>query len=292
MKFYFSLLIILSLLIGFIGCSELNNDISEPSVVNVHKVGFGDPGSENFHTTAFQANGWNLKECSSCHASDYAGGLTGVSCLSCHSSAGGPEACNTCHGDFADGSRIAPPTDLLGNIETTFPGVGAHGTHAYDTQIAVIVDCFECHPSAEGTEKFVYSHVGALPAEVQFGTFTNTNGAASYDFNNNTCSNTYCHGNFVFNKEDSDNQFAYIADQMVGNNYSPVWNLVDGTQAKCGTCHGELAEDGTLVSAVPTGHLPSPLSGCANCHIGIVDNEGSIIDSVKHINGMSNVFGN
>jgi hypothetical protein len=294
MKFYFSILIIISLLLGFSACSELNNDVSQPAPVSVHKEGIGDPGSENFHTKSFQANGWNLQSCAECHGAEYGGGVTGSSCLDCHTQPGGPEACNTCHGDFADGSMIAPPTDLLGNIETTIPGVGAHSIHSYGAVIAQVVDCYECHPGATGDEKYVFSHVGALPADIQFGSFTNSNGVASYNFDNYSCANTYCHGNFVFNKADaaSNAQFAYTADQMTGNNYSPIWNIVDGTQAQCGTCHGEIANDGTLVSAVPNGHLAAQLTGCVGCHPGVVDADGNIVDPVKHINGQRNVFGN
>ncbi len=295
MKFYFSLLVIFSLIFGFAGCSELNNDISEPTVVSVHKEGIGDPGSENFHTKSFQANGWNLQACAECHGADYSGGVTGSSCLTCHTTPGGPEACNTCHGDFADETLIAPPTDLLGNIETTFPGVGAHAIHAYDSKIAEVIDCFECHPAeVADDEKYVYSHVGTLPADVQFGLFTDSTRVASYNFDNNTCSNTYCHGNFVFNKADAaqNAQFAYTADQMTGNNFSPIWNIVDGTQAQCGTCHGEITEEGVFVSAVPTGHLPAELTSCVNCHAGVVDADGNIDDVTKHINGERNVFGN
>ena len=31
---------------------------------------------------------------------------------------------------------------------------------------------------------------------------------------------------------------------------------------------------------------------CVNCHAGVVDNQGNIIDQTKHINGVKNVFGN
>ncbi len=69
---------------------------------------------------------------------------------------------------------------------------------------------------------------------------------------------------------------------MVGNNFSAKWNQVDGSQAECGSCHG----------LPPTGHQASTLTACVNCHIGVVDNQGNIIDKTKHINGVKNVFGN
>jgi len=115
----------------------------------------------------------------------------------------------------------------------------------------------------------------------------------SYNQGTLTCNNTYCHGGFEFNAADSPYSWAYSEDSMTGNNYSPQWLTVDGTQAACGTCHGEIDNAGNLVSALPNGHSgPYDLVACTNCHPGVIDNTGAIIDKTKHINGQINVFGN
>jgi hypothetical protein len=38
--------------------------------------------------------------------------------------------------------------------------------------------------------------------------------------------------------------------------------------------------------------MPATIEFCGTCHTGIVDAEGNIIDTDKHINGEINVFGN
>ncbi len=70
---------------------------------------------------------------------------------------------------------------------------------------------------------------------------------------------------------------------MEGNNSAVIWNKVDDTQAQCGSCHG----------LPPTGHVDfGGLTTCVNCHQGVVNGQGQITNSGKHINGVINVFGN
>jgi hypothetical protein len=125
-----------------------------------------------------------------------------------------------------------------------------------------------------------------LPAEVIFSPLAVHNIAQNpvYDHPSATCSETYCHGNWEFLKDSSSNQFAYTDDRMIGNNRSVIWNEVGVGQADCGSCH----------DLPPQGHIPAELNACGNCHTGIVDSDGNIVDSLsyKHINGEINVFGN
>ncbi|MBU1097402.1 MAG: hypothetical protein KKB34_13040 [Bacteroidetes bacterium] len=275
------------LIITGMACSEINEDIAEPVTVSVHKSGITSPSSANFHGKILQQQNWNLKECAVCHGANYGGGVTNSekgNCLTCHTQSAGPEACNTCHGDFADPTRIAPPTDLAGNSGTSAKGVGAHTSHIYEMEISEPLGCFDCHAnnSVQG-EKYVYSHLGSLPADMALAD-------GSYDANTFKCSNTYCHGNFSFSKAESTNKWAYTADQMTGGNFSPQWNKVDGTQAACGTCHGSIDASGTLISALPNGHTGTfKITDCVLCHPAVVDKAGKIIDPVKHINGMANL---
>lgn len=278
-----------TILIIFVGiflaaCSDIQEEITQPVELNLHQAGVAIPSSPNFHALTLKASNYDMQSCQQCHGADYDGGTVGESCLTCHTNSGGPEACNTCHGDFADPSLIAPPTDLDGNVATTAQGVGAHDKHLYGIEIGEVVGCYECHPSAtSGSDNYIFGHIDGQPAEMLFGDFTNSGAsAATYDINSATCWNTYCHGNFEFNKSDSDYKWAYETDKIEGNAFTPVWNIVNGSQATCGTCHG----------LPPTGHIAAELTECVNCHPGIVDEYGNIIDNLKHLNGTANVFGN
>ncbi len=288
------LIINLVLLISFIAilnsCSEIQSEIPVSSGITLHKEGIKDPLSPNFHGKLVRDHNWDLKVCQQCHAANYTGGTVRSSCLDCHSSPAGPEACNTCHGDFSNPLMIAPPRDLSGGISETLRGVGAHGKHLGGNKIGAVVECNVCHIIPRG-----YSDAGhideSLSAEIIFsGLATKGNTNPSYQYEQISCSNTYCHGNFEFEKEQSPYKFAYTEDKMIGNNSSPVWNIVDGTFTKCNSCHGKSEYDPS-----PVGHISSSLSDlsnnpCANCHPGVIDYQGNIIDQAKHINGKINVF--
>ena len=266
-------------------CSKLNDNVPAAPEVNLHKEGILDTASKNFHGTLVKDLMWDMRGCQQCHAADYSGGIVESSCLTCHTQPEGPEACNTCHGDFNDLNRIAPPRDTRKNTSTNFVGVGAHVKHLYTNQRGKDIPCETCHKVPQ--EVYEPGHVDTdLPAEIIFDEIAvkNLGINSSYDANTATCSNTYCHGNWEFFKDSSANQFAYTSDKMTGNNLSVIWNVVDGTQAECGSCH----------NLPPDGHISAQLSACGGCHSGIVDPNGEIVDSLrfKHINGEINVFGN
>ena len=273
-KFIVYTLFVMGLLLA-IGCSEVKDDITPAPYVGVHPEGFGTPSSPDFHENVFRDNDWsfNLTECQKCHAADYTGGLTGVSCLGCHAQEAGPEACNTCHGVFADTNFTAPPLDLEDNTDKGYRGVGAHTNHVYDNSMSTNIECFECHQDSE--EPIVHSHIGPPPAKMEFGEFTypdSSFGSPEYDFSNITCANTYCHGAFDFNG-------------IQGNNNTVTWNSTTAKEAECGTCHGEVDMDGNMVTPLPTGHFGSwTVNQCFMCHPSVVDAEGNIIDRQKHIN--------
>ncbi len=269
------------------GCSKLNEPLPPSPEITLHKTGILDVNSPDFHGNLARQNGWDLKLCQSCHAADYSGGITDASCLTCHTQPKGPEACNTCHGDFLDPERIAPPEDTRKNISTDSVGVGAHVHHLYDNELGHSIECSTCHIVPDE-----YSDPGhtdtELPAEITFGNLAIHNIATNpvYDYNSATCSGVYCHGNWAFLKDSSDNQWIYTDSMIVGNAFSPIWNKVDGTQALCGTCH-DLPPQGHQNA----GEDPNATT-CSGCHTGVVDADGNIIDQTKHINGEKNVFGN
>jgi len=262
--------------------------------ISVHKTGITDQNSANFHGKFLKGDGWNISKCSSCHGSTFAGGTQSPSCKTsgCHTSSQGPAACNTCHGDFNDPSKISPPKDLDGNVSSTSPGVGAHSKHLSAFANGVSFSCTECHTVP--ADVYDAGHLGSDgKAELNFGSFTNKFGGTTYDFGTNKCSNTYCHGNFEFPKSQVYKNF-YTADKMVGNNRSPVWTSSNGSETKCFSCHGKSDTDPS-----PVGHIsyldaaqtqPITIDKCVLCHSTVVDASGTIIDKTKHINGKVNVF--
>ncbi len=140
-----------------------------------HKSGWVDVSSANFHGQNIRAAHWSMAECKACHGDDYRGGKVGVSCYLCHTSEGGPEACNVCHGSA---NNAAPPKDLSGNLETSAIGVGAHQKH-----LALFGSCSVCHimPSSFSDS----THIDNTPhAEVL--------ASWGWDRNTATCANA-CH---------------------------------------------------------------------------------------------------
>jgi hypothetical protein len=72
-----------------------------------HSIKFSSSGG---HTEYMRNNEYPLINCQTCHGSNYNGGSVGVSCLSlgCHVNTNGPEACNTCHGNFSANASNIP----------------------------------------------------------------------------------------------------------------------------------------------------------------------------------------
>ncbi|MFC2084582.1 CxxxxCH/CxxCH domain-containing protein [Bacteroidota bacterium] len=267
---------------AIVGCNSPN---CHPAI-GVHQNGILTTTSANFHGKFLKNTNWNLSDCKQCHGSDYTGKISSPSCSNsgCHSSSDGPETCNTCHGDFNNDTLIAPPQALNDSTVTTDKSVGAHTEHLNANILSVAIPCNECHqiPQQFDSQTHIDNTAGA---DIIFGNLaTSYEITPLYDRNNFTCTNSYCHGNFELLKDSSQYTFVYAsgADKIEGNNFNPVWNVVDGTQAACGTCH----------NIPPTGHAASSLTGCDNCHPGVVDNNANIIDKTKHINGVVNVFGN
>ncbi|MCW8850172.1 MAG: hypothetical protein OQJ81_09375, partial [Melioribacteraceae bacterium] len=94
-------------------------------------------------------------------------------------------------------------------------------------------------------------------------------------------------------KSESANKYAYTDSEILGNNFKPIWNIVDGTQAACGTCHGEIDDAGNLITAQPVGHFgPSvgtfTLDQCPVCHTATYNQDGSL-NKLVHMNGEKNL---
>ncbi|MEO6600941.1 MAG: CxxxxCH/CxxCH domain-containing protein [Polyangiaceae bacterium] len=149
-----------------------------------------------------------------------------------------PTGCIVCHGAVTP----APPVDVSGNTSTNAVGVGAHQTHVLGTLRSRPVPCEECHVVPKNVDD--PGHLdSALPAELRFSGAALAFGAKPA-FAQGACTNTSCHG-AVFPSGDASG----------ATNPAPVWTTVDGTQAKCGSCH----------SLPPP--RPHPYQDqCSNCH--------------------------
>lgn len=275
--------IILVVLAGFLfnSCSKLQNNVLAPVTYQVgfHPSGWATVNSENFHGTYIKDSlDYNLSSCATCHAADFKGGTTGVSCYTCHKGPQGPESCNTCHGSAAN---PAPPVDLEGDTSTSSPGVGAHQAHLLGSNLASAVSCGSCHLVPQVAARGVHP-TGTRKATIDFSgvalTMTNTQGSRYYDstaatitpnpkFDPQTlkCSNTYCHGDFVG-----------------GNNFSPSWTG-GASQATCGTCHG-------IPPNTPI-HQGQTLQTCYFCHSPMIGPDGTIQDSTLHVTGKLVLYG-
>ncbi|NOX37583.1 MAG: hypothetical protein GXO78_08605 [Calditrichaeota bacterium] len=272
------------------GDSKVSCYGSECHRVYPHPEGFADEQDATFHGVYIAENvQWNLRLCRPCHGRTYGGkGIAKKNCRRCHTQDNGPEACNTCHGDFEapvpPWANAAPPKDLGDHTLPEAIGVGAHPHHLADTTLttAYARDCRICHLQPDSL--FAAGHVDnlPLPAEVQFNPLAADSGRVLPLWNREqaTCASVYCHGAFVFYR-DSSQYPAFYADSVITGNFATViWNQPETGQAECGTCHG----------LPPTGHLPVGASSCANCHQRVVDADLNIIGKDLHINGRADVF--
>ncbi|MFQ6612318.1 MAG: CxxxxCH/CxxCH domain-containing protein [Fidelibacterota bacterium] len=240
-----------------------------------HPVGFTDFSSGAFHGFQLRDNGWNFSLCQACHGTDFKGGTIAYSCSQsyCHTGSAGIETCHTCHGD----GTTAGFSDLYGNTSTNSLGVGAHSAHLrIPDALTATLDCDACHQKPDSL--FAPNHLETdNRAEITFGALATDNGNISpdWDYDSATCTNTYCHGNFTFDKQSSQNQWVFTADSITGNKKAVVWTT--SGEAVCGSCH----------DLPPQGHKQD-LTNCGGtgCHSSVIGSDNiSIIDPSKHING-------
>jgi predicted CxxxxCH...CXXCH cytochrome family protein len=172
------------------------------------------------------------------------------------------QTCTSCHGDPNRPAALqaAPPADLAGNTSPSAPGVGAHQAHLTGTTLSSKpVACGECHPAVTSTSHAVGK---GLIVDVNFGPLATAGGARpTWDVHTLSCASTYCHGGTLTG----------------GTKTSPVWNVADGTQAACGTCHG-----------VPPPDPHVQRNDCGSCHAGYTS---TTVNLGIHLNGVSDVAG-
>ncbi|MBW2262159.1 MAG: CxxxxCH/CxxCH domain-containing protein [Deltaproteobacteria bacterium] len=170
--------------------------------------------------------------------------------------------CQRCHGG---GGSPAPPFDVAGRSSTDEIGVGAHRAHLGTSDWHAEIGCAECHvvPTCLDDEGHIDT---AAPAELTWGGLATADEASpSFSRGDATCSGAYCHG----------------ATLASGTLTTPVWTVVDGTQAACGTCHG-----------LPPGAPHTDSGDCGMCHGSVIDSSLSWVDPGLHINGRVDVGSN
>ena len=280
--FYIIYFLIIGIVLTYAGCSEVENNLTPVSTdeIGVHPDGWGvDTGSSNFHGKfIYDNNAWNLTECKSCHGGDYTGGVTGSSCLTCHTSSGGPQNCRLCHGGVSGGSN--PPRALNHSTSVSDIGVGVHVYHLDSTKWSADVACTECHLSLSPGGFNSPNHFGENPdgiAEVNFGplSMASIGGGITpdptWDRNNATCSNTYCHGNFENGNFDA----------------VPVWT--DSNSVKCGSCHGDPNTGNPTPLPIKKPHFAFfTINTCYVCHGTVINPSGEMYNKELHVNGEIN----
>ncbi|HEY3446775.1 MAG TPA: CxxxxCH/CxxCH domain-containing protein [Myxococcales bacterium] len=216
-----------------------------------HDPGWSDPA---VHGPA--ANG-GIAACMGCHGNDLAGGSNAIACTDCHA-AGWKTNCTFCHGGTNDPSG-APPLDTHRKSATSEVTVGAHASHLKDSAFGKAVACSECHVvPADVTSA---GHLDGPTASLTWGALAKAGSLTpSWDRASAKCSSTWCHGGALTG----------------GTVTEPTWTVLDGTQAKCGTCHG---------LPPPPPHAAS--TNCNGCHPATVKPDGTLdLAAGKHLDGV------
>jgi predicted CxxxxCH...CXXCH cytochrome family protein len=157
-----------------------------------------------------------------------------------------------CHGDEYN---TAPPRDVTGGVDTSLRGVGAHRQHLNPTPtFHRPVECSDCHVVPRAVED--PGHMDGAGAEVEFGSIASANGVVPL-WTGVTCT-VYCHG----------------ANLPGGALTTPTWTRVDGSQDRCGNCHG---------TPPPPPHPAE--TDCGKCHPTVALGSATFLDPDSHING-------
>jgi hypothetical protein len=166
-----------------------------------------------------------------------------------------PTTCDGCHGSS---TNFAPPRDTNGNTATTNLGVGAHQSHLVGRGLARVVLCTECHEVPAMV--VAPNHLNGV-TEVKFSGVATSN-VALPTYAAGTCASAACHD--IANLTGADGG---------GTATTPRWNLVDGSQITCTSCHG----------------FPPPLphpqqTACEVCHTNATD-QRTFRRPELHVNG-------
>lgn len=216
-------LFIMMLVLGIVGCGDPNSQVSFDPDTGQHIAGWYPMGHKNAASTS-------TTPCTECHASDFSGGISGVSCASCHLTAGN-FSCSQCHN--------YPPNQ------------GAHPKHNLAG-----VSCLACHSDTIGTSR----HTDATDYINISAEYYSKNAAAS--FSSGLCSNVRCHGG---PKTQSAAQ-ADLNPPGYTNTQTPAWTSGTAVTA-CTACHVlGTADYNSYYSGEHKKHVYGEGVACTSCH--------------------------
>ena len=164
--------------------------------------------------------------------------------------------CTSCHGDAARAgdylSRAAPPFDLSGASDPSYPGVGAHQLHLNGSATHAALACDACHVVPADVSSKGHADDGP-PGDVSFGSLAKQGARnPTYDPATRTCQSSYCH------------REAWA-----------VWTEPRDSAGACGSCHG-----------LPP-PAPHPQSDrCSVCHGDVIDADRHFIAPERHVDGV------
>jgi predicted CxxxxCH...CXXCH cytochrome family protein len=265
-------------------CHDTSKHTTGTIVFAPHPISWMDQSSTGFH--AFDANK-GLAACQACHAQDLTGGTTGVACAQCHDLnlptgiTTWKQNCLMCHGAAVNATG-APPRTTWGN-GADLVRVGAHTAHVTASPISQAFDCAICH--VKPADALAPGHIDGPTATVTFNGLASGSGtpAPAWDRASATCSNTYCHGATLA----SGTNTTAGAGPLVPRNTTPIWTVVDGTQASCGACHGLPPDTGQHAVHAGLGR------DCYLCHnwpySTRLDLGPPAADPARHVNGAKDV---
>lgn len=252
------------LIAGGCGSSTPNEKATFDADSQKHAAGWLPAG----HAVAAQQDS---SACAECHGSDFAGGVSGEACSSCHVN-GFPltaTGCTSCHGN--------PPTG------TTVPNRnGAHGTHYALPNMPS--ECDTCHSGAgSGT----VNHNDGVTEVTMLSAYNAKSGAAALNADG-TCSNVSCHGGqttpvWLTGKIDVNTQcltcHTFGTSQYYGYN-SGQHNYhvnVRGWNGECWRCHDYALLAGVHFSSLNTTTLDGQAYLTISSNAGYDKNTGTCV---------------
>jgi predicted CxxxxCH...CXXCH cytochrome family protein len=171
--------------------------------------------------------------------------------------------CTRCHGDATRAGtplqQSAPPTDTFGNVERSFPGVGAHALHLAAGATHGPVACRQCHPVPEVTDS-----PGHNDGLTQVVLAARDGGVpASWVLAERTCSNSSCHG-----PVSGSWTRPRTSAEACGSCHAIPPPAPHPQYQDCGVCHGEVLRGDVFVA--PDKHVDGTVqvaaTTCASCH--------------------------
>lgn len=147
------------------------------------------------------------------------------------------------------------------------PTSGAHTAHLQSSSIASGMGCSECHvvptDTSHATQPLAITFATGPGDIATLGGLTPTWTAAT-----STCSGGYCHGGGT--------------TLSGGKVTTPTWTILDGSQSKCDSCHGN--------PPTANGHIQCSPAFCNVCHLDTYSGGGIDTSAHLHVNGVLEVL--